>query len=98
MCFALLLQAIFQGLSLSFLLRQLLQGRRSSLLTLTTVSPILIRQLLDVTCSLFSQLFSVLAGLPHPGPSPAGIEPDRNSQKCNTPIQRHYCSTSSARL
>ncbi len=98
MCFALLLQAILQVFALIFLFSQLLQGCSCSFLTLTTVSPILISQLLDIICSLVSQLLSVLAGLPDPGPTPAGIEPDRSSQKRDTPIQRHYCSTSSARL
>lgn len=98
MCFALLLQAIYQGLPLTFLRCQLLQGRSCCLITLTTMSPITIRQLLDITCRLFSQLLSIFAGLPKPGPSPADIEPQRNTQKRDTPIQRHYCSTSSARL
>lgn len=98
MCFALLLQAILQVFALTFLFSQLLQGCSCSFLTLTTVSPVLIRQLLDIICSLLSQPLSVLAGLPHPGSTPAGIEPDRNGQKCDTPIRRHYCSTSSARL
>lgn len=98
MCFALLLQAFLQVFALAFLLRQLLQCCSCSLIPFATIDPIPVCKLLDITCSLLSQLLSILAGLPHPGPTPAGIEPDRNGQKCDTPIQRHYCSTSSARL
>ncbi len=49
MCFAQLLQAIFQGLSLTFLRCQLLQGCSCCLLTFTTMSSILVCQLQDIT-------------------------------------------------
>ena len=98
MCFVLLLQANLQGFSLSLLRRQLLQGCSCSLFTLAAIGSILVGHLPKVTSGLISKLSTVLAGLPHPGATATDIQPDSSGQQGDTPIQRHYCSTSSARL